>query len=158
METAPLTQALDLARRTGFVFVSTLQEDGAPDTRVMFNLLKLRPDLLGSGPAALGSPFATWLATNTSSHKVRHLRRDPRICLYHADTDTFEGLSLHGTVEDVTDRDIKAAIWMDGWDMYYPGGLDGGDFTVLRFKPGRGRYYHGLAVAEFDASVDRIPS
>jgi general stress protein 26 len=153
METPLVHAALDLARRSGFVFVSTLQNDGFPDTRVMFNLLKLRAGILTGGPAALDSPFESWLGTNTSSQKVQQIRKDPRVCLYYADTDAFEGLTLQGTVEEIQDRGIKQAIWMDGWEMYYPGGLDGGDFTVLRFKPERGRYYHGLKVMEFNASA-----
>lgn len=145
--------ALALARRSDFVFVSTLRDDdGFPDTRVMFNLLKLRSGILDEGPAALDKPFASWLGTNTSSQKVRHLRQDPRTCLYYADTATFEGLSLQGTVSEVLDPAVRKTIWMEGWDMYYPGGLDGGDFTVLRFSPERGRYYHGLKVEAFDAS------
>ena len=42
---------------------------------------------------------------------------------------------------------------MDEWAMFYPGGRDGGDFTLLRFNPLSGRYYHGLKVEEFDASA-----
>ena len=155
MHPAALDAPLALARRADFVFVSTLH-DGFPDTRVMFNLLKLRADVLASGPAALDQPFASWLGTNTSSQKVRHVRRDPKVCLYYTDTATFEGLSLQGTVSEVRDPALRAAVWMEGWEMYYPGGLDGGDFTVLHFSPERGRYYHGMKVLEFDASIPGI--
>ena len=154
MATDLLSSSLALARRCDFVFVSTLDDgNGFPDIRVMFNLLKVRPGLLQDGPAALAKPFASWLATNTSSQKVRHLRRDSRICLYYADTASFEGLTLQGTASEALDPAIRKAIWMDGWAMYYPGGLEGGDFTVLQFSPERGRYYHGLKVLEFDASL-----
>jgi general stress protein 26 len=153
MESTLILAALELARRTEFVYVSTLQDEGYPDTRVMFNLLELRAEVLVDGPAALAYPFSTWLATNSSSQKVRHLRKDPRVCLYHADPVTFEGLGLQGTVEEVQESDSKRALWMPAWEMYYPGGLEGGDFTLLRFKPERGRYYHGLSVLEFDASM-----
>ena len=157
MDSGYLSSSLALTRRSDFVFVSTLHDgNGFPDTRVMFNLLKLRPGILEEGPAALDKPFASWLGTNTSSQKVRHIRKDPRVCLYYADTSTFEGLTIHGTVAEVLDSAIRKAIWMDSWEMYYPGGLEGGDFTVLHFSPERGRYYHGLKVSEFDASQARI--
>ncbi len=67
----------------------------------MFNLPKVQPVLLLDGPAALDKPFASWLGTNTSSQKVRHLRKDPRICLYDADTTSLEGLTLQGTAAEV---------------------------------------------------------
>jgi hypothetical protein len=149
-----LAPAAGLAQRAEFVFVSTLEEDeGFPDCRVMFNLLRLRAEVLAAGPAALSNPFSSWLGTNTSSHKVQQMRKNPRVSLYYADTVTFEGLSLQGTVVEVQDQAIRAALWMDAWEMFYPGGRDGGDFSVLRFTPLRGRYYHGLRVLTFDAGT-----
>jgi general stress protein 26 len=155
MERQSFSACLDLIQRSDFVFVSTLNDgNGFPDTRVMFNLLKLRSGAVKEGPARLEKPFASWLGTNTSSQKVRHMRKDPRICLYYTDTGSFEGLTLQGQVTEVTDPSIRKAIWMDGWEMYYPGGMDGGDFTLLRFNPEHGRYYHGLKVTDFDAAVN----
>jgi general stress protein 26 len=117
----------------------------------MFNLPKQRPPVL----ALAGDSFSTWIGTNTSSRKVAHVQRDPRVCLYYADTDTFEGLTLQGTVEEVHDLSIRAEIWTNDWNMYYPGGQEGGDFTLLRFHPIHGRYYQGLRVVEFDAEQSR---
>jgi general stress protein 26 len=153
-----LAASLALTRRADFVFVSTLREvDGSPDTRIMFNLLKLRAEILAAGPAALDSPFASWLGTNTASQKVRQIRKDSRLCLYYADTTAFEGLALHGTATETLDPLIRKTIWTDAWEMYYPGGLDGGDFTLFRFHPQHGRYYHGLKVLEFDATALGAP-
>lgn len=151
MDAEILAAASALVHRSDFVFLSTL--DGHPEIRVLFNLMKLRAEAVASGPAALGNPFAAWLATNTSSHKMGQIRRDPRACLYYADTAAFEGLSLQGELEEVLDAEIRRTLWTDAWTMYYPGGLDGGDFTLLRFRPAGGRYYHGLRVVAFDASA-----
>lgn len=157
MEMPLLASATALARRSDFVFVSTFHgANGFPDIRIMFNLLKLRASALERGPAVLPKPFASWLGTNTSSQKVGHVRKDPRICLYYADTATFEGLALQGTVSEVLDPGVRAALWTDAWEMYYPGGRDGGDFTVLQFHPEHGRYYHNLNVVDFDASLDHV--
>lgn len=143
-----------LVLRSEFVVLSTLDErDGSPDARLVFNLRKARREAFASGAAALPDGFATWVATNTSSRKVRELRADGRACLYYADTANFEGLTLQGRFEEVLDEAIRGSIWIDGWNMFYPGGKDGGDFSVFRFQPLRARYYHGLHVAEFDPSV-----
>ncbi len=149
----PIKAAFALSRRARFVYVTTNGAGGYPNTRVMYNLLRIRAKAVAKGPAHLPEGFASWLGTNTSSVKVGEVRLDPRICLYYSDNRTFEGLTLTGRVEEVHDRDIKSALWMRGWDMYYKGGIDGGEFTVLRFVSELGRYYHGLRVVEFDASL-----
>ncbi len=144
--------AFNLVRRSRFVYVTTNGSDGYPNTRVMFNLLKMRARAVAKGPASLPPGFAAWLGTNTSSVKTGEIRRDPRVCLYYAGLASWQGLTLTGTLEEVMDREVKASLWMKGWEMYYSGGLDGGDFTVFRFRPERGRYYHGRSVTAFDAS------
>lgn len=151
-ERRAMAAAFALARRAGFVYVSTNGAGGYPNTRVMFNLLKVRARAVAKGAARLPKGFATWLGTNTSSHKVAEARQDPRVCLYYSDNATFEGLTLTGRVEEVHDLPIRQALWAKGWEKYYEGGIEGGDFTVLRFLPERGRYYHGLRVIDFDAA------
>lgn len=149
---AAVAAAFTLARRTKFVYVSTNGEGGYPSMRVMYNLLKVRARPITRGPAALGRTFSSWLGTNTSSVKVREAGRDPRVCLYYSDNKTFEGLSVTGKLEEVKDDAIRRAIYVKAWDVYYPGGMDGGDFTLFRFRPETGKYYHGLKVVEFNAS------
>jgi len=141
--------ALALSLRAKFVYVTSVDGSGFPETRVMFNLLKTRGKALSSGPAKVPSDFASYLGTNTSSRKVAQMRKDDRICLYYSDNAKFEGCMVRGRVSEVFDPAIRKAIWVRAWDMYYPGGIDGGDFSVLLFVPELVRYYHGLAVHEF---------
>lgn len=151
MHTSPTIASWHLVLRSEHVFLATLDDrSGFPDSRLIFNLRKARPQSFRQGASALPDGFATWIATNTSSRKVRELRADQRGCLYYADTATFEGLTLQGQFEEILDRDIRAGIWADAWNMFYPGGIDGGDFCVFRFQPLQARYYHGLHVSEFD--------
>jgi general stress protein 26 len=141
--------ALLLTQRSKFVYVSSLDEKDFPETRVMFNLRKTCAKALSSGAAALSGDFETFLGTNSSSRKVAQFRVDPKICLYYSDNKAFQGLSLRGTLDEVEELAIKKAVWKPGWEMYYPGGLEGGDFSLLRFTPLLARYYHGLKVVEF---------
>lgn len=147
-----LDKAHALANRVELTILSTLDGQGAPDARALFNLRQVRAPIFTSGAAALPLTFATWIATNTSSRKVRELRADARGSLYYYDPSTFEGLTLQGSFEEIHDRAIRSSIWVDTWSMFYPGGLDGGDFSVFRFQPLHARYYHGLSVLEFDPS------
>jgi len=147
-----ISAALALSTKAKFVDLCTVGSDGAPDARAVFNLKRrTRAGSLPKAFAAMGDGFSTYIGTNASSRKTAQALADPRCALYYADTRSFEGLTLYGRLEPVTDGETKAAIWKPGWETYYPGGIDGGDFQVFRFVPERGRYYKGLAVAEFEA-------
>lgn len=150
MEDTTKRASLDLTLRSEFVYVTTL-DNGFPETRVMFNLLKHRDKALSSGPAKVAKEFASFIATNTSSRKVAQMNSDDRVCLYYSDNTRYEGLMIRGRVREVTDSAVRAAVWTSKWDMYYYGGLDGGDFSLFEFIPESCRYYHGLKVTAFDA-------
>lgn len=144
-------EAFALSKRVKFVYLSSLDETGSPETRVLFNLRKTRGKALSSGPAALAEGFANYLGTNTSSRKVSQLRRDGRVCLYYSDNAKFEGCSVRGRLVEVVDAAVRKAVYVKAWDMYYEGGVDGGDFSLFKFEPEKVRYYHGLKVLSFDA-------
>lgn len=143
--------ALELTLREKFVYVSTIDATGFPETRVMFNLLKNRAKALCEGAGKVPSDFANYLGTNTSSKKIAQIRADSRVCLYYSDNRGFQGCMVRGRVSEVTDTAVRKAIWTPAWNMYYQGGIDGGDFSLLLFVPETVRYYHGLAVHEFGA-------
>jgi general stress protein 26 len=140
-----------LATTSRFVTVSTLDDQGWPETRVMFSL-RNGEDARKPVFAALGNDFATLLGTNTGSRKTAQIRRDGRACLYYVNETDFQGLGLRGRLIELDDPAIRAGLWKPEWDMYYYGGCEGGDFSVFRFEPLVGRYYHGLQVVEFDAA------
>jgi len=52
-------------------------------------------------------------------------------------------------MEVIDDVDIKKEIWKDGFSMYYQGGMDGGDFILLRFTAETGRYYSNFHSEDF---------
>ncbi len=144
--------SLELSTKAKFVHIALNGGEGTPDVRVVFNLKRRsRRGTLPKAFAAMEDGFSTYIGTNKSSRKTSQALADPRCALYYEDTVRFKGLTLYGKLESVEDRTIKASLYKKGWDMYYPGGLDGGDFQVFRFVPERGRYYHGLHVEEFKA-------
>jgi len=125
-----------LMERVPVAFMSTLDEGGFPQTRSVFNL-RNREQFASLGPlhARLPRDMMAYVGTNTSSRKVRHVRRDPRVCLYYCEQEAFRGLLLTGTAGFVDDPAIKHALWQPGWEMYYPRGVGDPDFTVLEIMP-----------------------
>jgi general stress protein 26 len=90
-----------------------------------------------------------WFSTNTSSSRVGQFREDPRASIYFVDPGDYRGLLLLGEMEVLTDRASRERLWRDGFEIYYPGGIDDPDYAVLRFTATSGNYYHGLRNTTF---------
>ncbi len=142
-ETAALMEAAEA------VFVSTIGEDGYPDIRAMFNLRRTS-QFPGLAPlfAAHANDHLLYFTTNTSSRKVRQIRENPKTAVYFAQPADFRGLSLVGDMEIVEEMEVKRKIWQQGWELYYPGGVEDPDNAVLRLAPIRGIYYYRLMRSE----------
>ncbi|MBI3794805.1 MAG: pyridoxamine 5'-phosphate oxidase family protein [Nitrospinae bacterium] len=138
-EKSPTVALLEVAEAA---YVATIGEDGYPDVRAMFNLRKSAqfPDL---APLFKGhdKDLALYFTTNSSSRKTRQILNDKRATAYYAIPAEFTGLSLTGDMEVVSNPDEKRRVWQKGWELYYPGGVEDPDHTVLRMRPKRGIYY-----------------
>ncbi len=142
--------SLALMETAEAAYVTTIDPDGFPQTRAMFNLRgKQFPGL-----AALfkdhQSDFLVYFTTNTSSPKITHIKKNPKVAVYYCTVSEFRGLMLSGEMEIVTDRAEKEKVWQKGWEMYYPRGVHDPDHTVLRLRPLAAKYYHQLASFYFD--------
>lgn len=146
------SQALDLLDTADVGVVTTLDVDGRPQSRAMFNL-RNRAQFAGLAPffTASAGGFETWFTTNTSSPKMRDLAGDGRASAYYCRPGDWRGLMLGGTMEVVEDPVAKAALWQEGWELYYPGGPQDPDFSVLRLRPTQVKYYHQLRFVEWAA-------
>ena len=112
------------------IFVSSVDEQGFPNTKCMF---RCKQEGL--------STF--YFSTNTSSVRVGQYRSNPRACLYFPDATGFHALMLVGEMAVLTDAASKQMLWKPGDEMYYPLGVTDPDYCVLKFSALRGNYYHG---------------
>jgi len=119
-------------------YLSTVGEDGYPHTRVVFNL-RNRQQFPGQVLlfAQHRDDLMIYVSTNTSSGKIREIKADPRVSIYYCNPKRFHGVMLTGDIEIVDDSEVKKALWNDGWERYYPAGVDDPDYTVLRLFPKR---------------------
>ena len=132
-------------RATENVYVSTINGDGYPVTRVMFNLHNTeRFPKQAAFLAGLGEDFCVYLGTNTSSSKASHLQQTPRMSVYYHQPGSWQGLLVAGEAEVVTDMAVKRGLWQDEWAVYYQGGVESQDFTIVRLRPVFAEYYHDL--------------
>jgi general stress protein 26 len=127
------------------VYVSTINDEGYPVTRVMFNLHNTeRFPKQAAFLAGLDEDFCIYLGTNTSSSKVSHLQRTPRMSIYYHEPGSWQAMLIAGEAEVVTDMAVKKGLWQDEWAMYYQGGVESEDFTIVRLRPVFAEYYHDL--------------
>ena len=142
--------SLELMGRSDMVFVTTIDEDGLPQSRVMFNLRnrKAFPGLTGLYEGH-DEDFLVYLGTNTSSGKMAQIQENPAICLCYSDNSEYRSLMLSGHVEIVRDPELKSQLWQDGWEIYYPQGPTDPDFTVLRLRPRKAKGWHRSQPFEF---------
>lgn len=118
-------------------YLTSIDEDGFPNTKAMLTPVKRE-----------GIQTFYW-HTNSLSLKVRQFRGNPKACVYFCDERSFLGVMLKGTMEVVDDIDAKKSIWQDDFSMYYQGGVDGGDFILLKFTAQSGRYYSNFNSTSF---------
>lgn len=142
--------SLELLETAEAAIVTTIDRDGCPETRAMFNLRR-REQFPGLVVLFEGheEDYLVYLTTNTSSKKVAHLAANPRASIYYCAAAEFRGLLLKGVLEPVTEANERARVWQPGWERYYPGGVNDPDHTVLKLRPASVRYYHQLRVADF---------
>jgi general stress protein 26 len=142
---------LNLMEESKAAFLTTIDPDGFPITRAMFNLRnKEQFPEFSELFEKQQNQFTIYITTNTSSSKVAHLNKNPKMCVYFCDTEDFKGFMLGGSVEIVDDLKLKKKIWLDWWMQYYPEGVEDPDYTLLRLEPKNARYYHKLNHAKFE--------
>lgn len=140
-----------LMEETEVVYLSTVDDEGYPETRAMLNLRNpLKYPGLKDFFAAQSHPFAVYFSTNTSSRKRAHLLNNFKASVYYCDPATWRGLTLIGDIEIVDDPAIKHALWQSDWTMYYPGGPEDPDHTALRFLPRTAAYYAQLSILRWE--------
>lgn len=127
------------------VYLTTIDENGFPAARAMDNLRnKMRFPKLNELFKRHSDDFRVLMATFTSSAKMRHIRKNPAVCVYYCEPLQFHGVALNGKVEIVKDAELKHALWHDYWAQYYwPKGVNDPEYTVLSLYPMRAKGYHG---------------
>jgi general stress protein 26 len=137
---------LKVMENASFVSLTTIDKNGFPSTRAMLNLRnKEQYPHLARLYETENNPLTVYLSTNTSSEKFGEIRQNGKACLYYCEPEALHGILLQGTVEIVTDSELRQKAWQEGWEIYYPEGVSDSDYTLLRFVPNRLKTFFGGA-------------
>lgn len=132
--------ALELMGTSRAAYLTTVDAEGFPQTRAMFNTRNNEqfPEI-----AHLfrnhSKDFMVLFTTNTSSSKVADIRVHPGVSVYYCKPEESRGLMLGGSIEIVDEMKFKKSMWIEGMERYYPKGCNDPDYTVLRLFPRVGR-------------------
>jgi len=140
-------ECLQVMESLPLVDLTTIDKNGFPSTRAMLNLRNREayPHLAALYEAEQ-NPLTVYLTTNTSSEKFSEIRQNAKACLYYCEPHAFHGILLQGTIEIVTDNELRRKAWQKGWEIYYPAGDS--DYTLLRFVPDRLKIYSNFSVVK----------
>lgn len=136
-------EILELRKNAQVAYVGSVNENGFPQIKGM---LVVEHD----------SVKTHYFSTNTSSRRVGQFRSCPKASVYYVDDtkDKYKGALFTGYVEVCTDRKTKEFLWRDGFEIYYPKGIDDEDYCVYKFTAETVNYYHGLRNSTF--SIDEL--
>jgi len=143
--------SLELIETSKAAYLTTIDNEGFPITRAMFNLRnKEQFPEFSEFFANQEHEYIIYISTNTSSSKIEHIKKNPKICVYYCDPENFKGVMFGGEVDKIDDMEIKRKIWLDWWTRYYPEGLEDPDYALLRLNPKQARFYYKLQQVTFD--------
>jgi len=142
--------SLELMESSKAAYLTTIDKEGYPITRAMFNLRnKEQFPEFSEFFADQDNDFMIFISTNTSSSKVDHIKKNPKISVYFCDPEDFKGVMFGGEAEIIDDPKIKQKIWLDWWTRYYPEGLGDPDYTLFKLNPKNARFYYKLTQVHF---------
>jgi general stress protein 26 len=133
----PVETIGNLIDKQGVSFISSVDENGFPNTKAMLPPCKRD-----------GIKVFYW-HTNSPSMRIKHYRNNPKACIYFYDKRFFRGLMLKGTMEVLDDKKIKKELWKDEYNIYYKDGMNGEDFIIIKFTAEVGRYYSNFSLEDF---------
>ncbi len=158
MEEKELKQAcLNLMEKVDVVYLSTVDINGFPHTRIMSNLRdkKQYPNLAKMFEQHK-EDFLIYMVTSNSSVKMQQIRANPKASVFFAVytevPSDFQCLMLCGEIEEVSDQQLKKQLWQAGWEIFWRAGVNDPEYTVLRLMPAFARGGYKESPFDFELS------
>jgi len=135
--TETVNESLKLIDYCNIAMIGSINNDGYPNIKAM---LKLETEGVKN----------MWFSTNTSSKRVAQFKNNPKACVYFVRENPYKGLMLIGTIEVLSDLESKKKLWREGFEIYYPKGIEDPDYSVFHFTATSGNYYYNLNNVTFE--------
>lgn len=120
--------------------LGSVDENGTPNIKVML------------APRQMIGLKEFYFSTNLSALRTQQYLKNPKACIYffRKGLISYTGVMLRGTMEVVTEQEVKNLLWRKGDTRFYKYGVTDPDYCVLKFTAENGRYYKDLKTEEFE--------
>jgi general stress protein 26 len=142
--------SLELMEIVQDAYLSTIDGNGFPQTRVMGNLRNKEQCRIAEKLfAEHNEDFLIYMLTGHSSDKMRQIRANSRVSVYFCNSAQFHTLLFVGKTEEIDDLDLKKRIWQDEWKIHWPGGPEDPEFIMLKLLPAWAKGWYKEGAFEF---------
>ena len=120
--------------------LGSVDENGAPNIKAML------------APRQMIGLKEFYFSTNLSALRTQQYLKNPKACIYffRKGLISYTGVMLRGTMEVVSEQEVKNLLWRKGDTRFYKYGVTDPDYCVLKFTAENGRYYKDLKTEEFE--------
>jgi general stress protein 26 len=110
-------------------------------------MLVTRSSSLRARPMALAEVQngTVWFVTGRSTEKINELAQDNNVLITMQSKTRF--ISLSGKATIVDDRAKVAQLWKPEWKVWFPGGKEDPDITLIRVEGETGEYWDDSGMA-----------
>lgn len=120
--------------------LGSVDENGTPNIKAML------------APRQMIGLREFYFSTNLSALRTQQYLKNSQACIYffRKGLISYTGVMLRGTMEVVTEQEVKNLLWRKGDTRFYKYGVADPDYCVLKFTATSGRYYKDLKTEEFE--------
>lgn len=120
-----------LRQESEIAYITSVNGEGYPQVKGM---LVLEHDELD----------VQYFSTNLSAKRTQQFLCNPKASVYYCNVAEYKGALFTGSMAVCTDERTKRHLWREGFELYYPEGVQDPDYCVLRFTADTVNYYHHL--------------
>ncbi|WP_306361236.1 pyridoxamine 5'-phosphate oxidase family protein [Nocardia sp. CC227C] len=113
--------AREMLRTTTYGFLTTVA-DGRVHTRLVQH-------------AGVDADDTIWIGTSPKSRKAADIAASPEVTYAVEDRPGIAYACVYATATIVDDPEERKARWVNGFELFFPGGPEGDDFVLLRLRP-----------------------
>jgi general stress protein 26 len=126
MNTEIIDKANEIMKQATEAYVGVIDSEGYPNVATR-SLIKPKNILSCFFSTGSGADLATCVKQNNKAS----------VCIREGGNN----ISLHGTIEIITDKKIKEEMWLDWFINHYPGGAADPIYCLLRFTARRATFW-----------------
>lgn len=134
-KSALVEKAESIMRECEVAYVGKVDSNGYPRVSTISSL---KVDDIGT----------MWFSTGLDGDKAKLYKSNPKasVCYNKAN----DNITLTGTMEVITEQEIKTELWVDWFINHFPGGPTDPNYCILKFTAGHAVLWVDRQVAEMD--------